>query len=258
MSEVPHIFDARLRRQRRRRAAASFGEHAFLAEAVVRELAERIAATNQTFSSGAWSGAVAPPPVSHVAWVRGDAEARFVPAGGVVFEEQRLPFRERAFDLFASVLTLHAVNDLPGALVQIRRSLRPDGLFLAGLFGGRTLHELRAALGEAEIEIAGGLSPRVAPFVDVRDAGALLQRAGFAMPVADVDAVTVRYEHPFKLFSDLRGMGETNVLAERWRRFLGRRLLARACEIYMEKFAGADGRASATFEIVYLTGRAPE
>jgi SAM-dependent methyltransferase len=178
----------------------------------------------------------------------------FVPAGGLVFEEERLPFRDNAFDLYASVLTLHAINDLPGALAQIRRCLKPGGMFVAGLFGGRTLHELRTALAEAEIEVSGGLSPRVAPFVDVRDAGALLQRAGFELPVADIDAVTVRYTHPLKLLADLRGMGETNVLADRRRRTLPRRLLARMCDIYADKFSDADGRVAATFEILYLTG----
>jgi hypothetical protein len=125
------------------------------------------------------------------------------------------------------------------------------------MLGGRTLHELRLALAEAEVEVEGGLSPRVAPFVDVRDAGGLLQRAGFALPVADVDTVTVRYEHPLKLLADLRGMGETNVLHERRRTFLKRGVLARASEIYAKKFAGPDGRVPATFDIVYLTGWAP-
>jgi len=152
---------------------------------------------------------------------------------------------------------LHTTNDLPGALTQIRRSLKAGGLFLAGMFGGRTLHELRTSLAEAEIEIEGGLSPRVAPFVDVRDAGALLQRAGFELPVADVDVLTARYAHPLKLLVDLRGMGETNVLVERRRSFLKRRVLARACEIYMQRFKGADARVPATFEILYLTGWVP-
>jgi SAM-dependent methyltransferase len=180
--------------------------------------------------------------------------ADLVPAGGVVFEEEYLPFGPRAFDLYVSVLTLHAINDLPGALAQIRASLKRGGLFLAGLFGGQTLHELRGALAEAEIEIDGGLSPRVAPFVDVRDAGALLQRAGFAQPVADVDALVVRYGQPLKLLADLRAMGETNVLSERRRVALKRSVLARALELYGKRYADDDGRVAATFEIVYLTG----
>lgn len=184
--------------------------------------------------------------------MRGDAVAATMPA--VVYDEEHLAFAERTLDLYVSILSLHAVNDLPGALAQIRRALKPGGLFVAAMFGGRTLQELKLAFGDAEIEVDGGLSPRVAPAVDVRDAGALLQRAGFAQPVADVDAITVRYENPLKLLADLRGMGETSVLAERRRRFMTRRLLARACEIYVEKFRDGDGRVPATFEVLYLTG----
>lgn len=257
MSDVPQIFDARLRRRRRARAARAFAEFSFLADAVGEELGDRIAATPRPFARAVWCGALKPPDVKDITWVRGDAVERFVPPGGVAFEEEHLPFGERTLDLYASALTLHAVNDLPGTLTQIRRSLRPDSLFMAALFGGQTLHELRACLAQAEIEIDGGLSPRVAPFVDVRDAGALLQRAGFAQPVADVDAVTVRYAHPLKLLADLRGMGETNVLTERRRSFLKRQVLGRAFEIYAETFRGGDGRVPATFEILYVTGWSP-
>jgi SAM-dependent methyltransferase len=257
MSDVPQIFDARLRRRRRGRAASGFAQFSFLADAVGDELGDRIAATPRPFSRAVWCGALDAPGVKDIAWVRGDAVDRFVTRGGVVFEEEHLPFGERTLELYVSALTLHAVNDLPGALMQIRRSLKPDCLFMAALFGGQTLHELRTCLAEAEIEIDGGLSPRVAPFVDVRDAGALLQRAGFGQPVADVDAITVRYEHPLKLLADLRGMGETNVLTQRRRRFLKRRVLARAFDIYTERYRGSDGRVPATFEILYLTGWSP-
>jgi SAM-dependent methyltransferase len=256
MSGVPHIFDARTRRQRRQRAAGAF--ETFIAGAVAKEIGERIAATPGTFARALWCGPVGPPSaLSGPDWIRGDAVAAFVSAGGVVFEEEHLPFGRRTLDLYVCVLTLHAINDLPGALAQIRASLKPGGLFMAGLFGGQTLHELRGALGEAEIEIDGGLSPRVAPFVDVRDAGTLLQRAGFVQPVADVDALVVRYEQPLKLLADLRAMGETNVLSERRRVGLKRSVLARALELYRRRHAGEDGRVSATFEILYLTGRAP-
>jgi NADH dehydrogenase [ubiquinone] 1 alpha subcomplex assembly factor 5 len=257
MNDIPHIFDARLRRQRRKRAQASFAGFAFVADAAAEEIGDRLRATPRPFARAVWCGAPAAPEVRGIAWTRGDPVERFVQPGGVVFEEEHLPFGERVLDLYASVLTLHVVNDLPGALVQIRRSLKPDCLFMAALFGGQTLHELRTALAEAEIEIEGGLSPRVAPFVDVRDAGALLQRAGFSQPVADIDTLSVRYEHPLKLLADLRGMGETNVLSERRRVFLKRRVLGRALEIYAQKYQGPDGRVAATFEILYLTGWAP-
>jgi SAM-dependent methyltransferase len=257
MSDVPTIFDEALRRRRRQRAAAGFGAFSFLADAAAGEIVERLSAVDRDFSRAVWYGAASAPHLPRVQWRRGDAEASFVGAGGVVFEEQRLPFAAEALDLYASLLTLHAVNDLPGALSQIRRALKGDGLFMAALFGGQTLFELRTALAEAEIEIDGGLSPRVAPFVDVRDAGALLQRAGFALPVADVDTISVRYEHPLKLIADLRGMGETNILSERRRVFLKRRTLMRAAEIYLEKFGGDDGRVAATFDIIYLAGWAP-
>jgi hypothetical protein len=149
------------------------------------------------------------------------------------------------------------VNDLPGALVQIRRALRPDGLFMACLVGGQSLNELRAALAAAEEEILEGVSPRVAPFVDLRDLGGLLQRAGFALPVTDVDTVTVRYDHLFALAHDLRSMGATNALALRDKRGLRRTVLLRAAEIYAERFSDADGRVRATFDLVWLSGWAP-
>ena len=149
------------------------------------------------------------------------------------------------------------VNDLPGALIQIRRALKPDGLFLGALIGGESLTELRQAFAAAETEIEGGVSPRVAPFVDLRDLGALLQRAGFALPVTDVDRVIVRYASPLDLMHDLRRMGAGNALAERRRTPLRRATLKRMMEIYAERFAGADGRIAATFEIVWLSGWAP-
>ncbi len=180
-------------------------------------------------------------------------------AGGanVIGDAERLPFAREAFDLAVSALALQDVNDLPGALAQIRRSLRPDGLFLGCLVGGATLRELRAALAEAETDIAGGVSPRVAPFADLRDMGGLLQRAGFALPVADVETLTVRYPHLFALFADLRAMGTTNALVERIKRPTRRALFLRAAEIYARDHADADGRLRATFELIFLSGWAP-
>jgi SAM-dependent methyltransferase len=156
-----------------------------------------------------------------------------------------------------SALALQFVNDLPGTLIQIRRALKPDGLFLAALAGGDTLTELRQAFAAAEAEIEGGISPHIAPFADLRELGALLQRAGFALPVTDVDRLTVRYVSPFALMEDLRRMGASNPLIERRRRPLKRATLNRVADIYCERFADGDGRIRATFEIVWLSGWAP-
>jgi SAM-dependent methyltransferase len=177
--------------------------------------------------------------------------------GAVAFDEEALPFGDGSLDLVVSGLALQFVNDLPGTLVQVRRALKPDGLFLAALIGGETLTELRQSFAAAESEVEGGLSPRVAPFADVRDLGGLLQRAGFALPVTDVDRVTVRYGTPLALMHDLRRMGATNVLVERRRQVLRRATLMRMLEIYASRFADADGRIRATFEIVWLSGWAP-
>src|SRR6185437_598855 len=171
----------------------------------------------------------------------------------LALDEERLPFAAGSLDLVVSTLGLHWTNDVVGALIQIRRALKPDGLFIGALLGGSTLTELRQALTAAEAEILGGAGSRVSPFADSRDAAALLQRAGFVEPVADVDKVSVTYAHPMKLLADLRQMGETNVLADRHPRALTRTLLTRACELYAERFAGPDGRVTATFEIITLT-----
>lgn len=185
------------------------------------------------------------------------AFARACPGPAVVCDEELLPFATSSLDLVTSALTLHHVNDLPGTLVQIRRALKPDGLFLAAMFGGQTLHELRTALAQAEDEIDGGISPRVAPFADVRDLGALLQRAGYALPVTDADVVDVTYPSMFELMRDIRAMGASNVLVERRRQPLKRALLLRAAEIYSEKFSTPDGQTHATFEIIHMAGWAP-
>jgi len=175
----------------------------------------------------------------------------------VAADEERLPFGDATLDLAVSTLALHWTNDLVGALIQIRRALRPDGLFIGAIFGGATLTELRQVLLQAEDEISGGAAFRVSPFADAIDAAGLLQRAGFALPVSDVDRVKVRYAHPIELLRDLRRMGETSVLLDRSRKPLSRRVLLRAMELYVERFAEADGRVPATFEIVSVTGWAP-
>jgi SAM-dependent methyltransferase len=251
MSSGPKIFDRRLLRVRQARALAR-GPATFLIDGVATELGERLSAVLRRFDVAADLGT----PTDAVR--RALAESGKV--GTVVAvkaDEEALPFANDSLDLVVSALALQFVNDLPGTLIQIRRALRPDGLFLAALIGGESLTELRAAFAAAESEIEGGISPRVAPFADVRELGALLQRAGFALPVVDSEKVLVRYDSVFGLMHDLRGMGTTNVQHERRRTPLKRATLQRMAAIYAERFADADHRVRATFEIVWLSGWAP-
>ncbi|QDC01024.1 methyltransferase domain-containing protein [Mesorhizobium sp. 8] len=187
-----------------------------------------------------------------------EADPAFLSDGaGRIAPFETLPFEPESLDLAVSLLSMQAMNDIPGFLAQVRRALKPDGLFLAALAGASTLAELRESLLAAETELAGGVSPRVLPFADVRDAGALLQRAGLALPVADVEDTTVRYDTLFDLAADLRAMGETSALADRSRRPASQRLFARAAELYAERFADPDGRIRATFSLVWMSGWAP-
>ena len=183
---------------------------------------------------------------------------REAPGLRVVADEEALPFADGSLDLAVSGLSLQLVNDLPGALLQIRRALRPDGLLLASLLGGATLKELREAWIAAEAEISGGASPRIAPFADVRDMGTLLQRAGFALPVVDSETLTVTYANPLALMQEIKAMGASNMLCARRRTPVTRGLMLRAAEIYAERFAADDGRVPATFEILTLTAWAPD
>lgn len=245
-------------RQRKRRARATFRDASFLHERVAADLADRLEAIPRPFprvlalgGEGLFSEEIAARPelaarVGHV-----------VEANLAEIDPEHLPYAPRAFDLIVSPLALHWVNDLPGALIQLRLALKPDGLLLASLFGGETLHELRLALIEAESELTGGAGPRVAPFADLQDIAGLLQRAGYALPAADRDLLVVRYGEPMRLLADLRAMGETAALAERSPRGLSRRILARAFEIYRARFSDADDRVRATFEILTATGWAP-
>jgi SAM-dependent methyltransferase len=264
MSESLLVFDRQLLRVRRRRAAV-LGPVTFLIERVAEEFSDRLAAVLRRFELAVDLGTPTDA-LRHVLAVSGkvdkiiaaDALANEAPdALAVAADEEALPFRDSSLDLVVSALALQFVNDLPGTLIQIRRALKPDGLFLAALAGGDTLTELRTAFAAAEAEVEGGISPRVAPFADLRDLGALLQRAGFALPVTDVDRLTVRYASLLALMQDLRRMGATNALVERRRRPLKRATLARMGQIYAERFADADGRVRATFEIVWLSGWAP-
>ena len=253
----PRIFDSRVYRLRRARAVHENGD-LFLAQESAGRIAERLAAVNRKFTKALdlhSREAVFPTlePCAE-AWVR-TGFAWDHPA--VIAGDEALSFADENFDLVTSVLSLHAVNDLPGTLLQIRRVLRPDGLFAAALFGGETLRELRFAVAAAEAELYGGASPRVASFADVRDLGSLLQRAGFALPVTDVERLTVHYRELSRLFADLRGLGETNALAGRLNQFLSRRFLQALTAEYRARFADDEGRFAATFEIVFLAGWAP-
>jgi SAM-dependent methyltransferase len=261
---VPLMFDRLLLRGRRRRALA-LGAATFLLDRATDELAERLTAVVRRFDLAVDLG------------TPGDGLRRALrtnPAIGalvavdagmttdssqlaVAANIEALPFADASLDLVVSALALQTVNDLPGVLVQVRRALKPDGLFLAALLGGATLTELRQSFAEAEAEIEGGVSPRVAPFVDVRDMGALLQRAGFALPVTDVDRLTVRYASAFALMQDLRRMGATNPLVERRRTPLRRATLMRTAELYAKRFSDPDDKVRATFEIVWVSGWAP-
>jgi SAM-dependent methyltransferase len=253
----PLIFHRALYRARRARAAATAGD-VFLAHEAAAHLASRIAAVNREFARGLdlHSRAAVFPALRACAreWVRcGDSPDR----PDLIADDEALPFAAESFDLAVSVLSLHAVNDLPGTLIQIRRALKPDGLFVGALFAGDTLNELRQAFAAAEAETLGGASPRVASFADVRELGGLLQRAGFALSVADVERTTVRYRDPARLFADLRALGETNVLTGRRANVLSRRTLAALVRGYWERFADGEHRLPATFDIVFLTGWSP-
>ena len=265
-SASPLIFDRMLIRARRRRAAA-MGPTTFLLARVADDLAERLSVVLRGFDLAldlGTPGEAVRAALTQVGAVKRIIAADALPVSSAAIEspfvaadEEALPFRDAAFDLVVSALALQFVNDLPGVLVQVRRALKPDGLFLAALLGGETLTELRQAFAVAESDVEAGASPRVAPFADLRDLGALMQRAGFALPVADADRVTVRYDSVFGLMHDLRRMGATNALIERRRTPLKRATLMRMAEIYGERFADEDGRVRATFEIVWLSGWAP-
>lgn len=230
----------------RNRARAARAPDLFLHEAVVDEVEERLEEVNRRFTApaviGDWAGL----------WRDRLPEARHVEEGDV------LALEPGAHDLVIHHLSLHWADDPIGQLVQCRHALRPDGLMIATLFGGQTLHELRTCLAEAEVSVTGGLSPRVLPMGEIRDLGGLLQRSGFALPVADGTTLTARYESPLHLVRDLRAMGEGNALADRLRHMTRKAVLMQAFGLYSSRFSGDDGRVSATFEIVTLTGWAPD
>lgn len=263
MSAPPRLFDRTLRRRRLERAGR-IGLADFLKRRAAESAVQSLLAIMRPFPLAvdlSGSGGVLAKALTEEGadgrlgrLIRADLIRS--PGTDLVLDEEALPFADESLDLAVSLLSLHWTNDLPGALSQIRRALKPDGLFLGALFGGTTLNELRWALTQAEVEVTGGAGPRISPFADAFDGAALLQRAGFALPVSDLDRVTVRYADPLRLIADLRAMGETGLLAERPRP-LTRAVLARMAELYAERFAGPDGRIPATFDIISLTGWAP-
>lgn len=269
MTDPMLVFDRPLVRRRRDRAIPGYAEFAFLEETVAGRVAERLEDIRRRFplavELGARSGALgrllrASGKVDTL--IQTDlspiwAQARSADGPAAAVDEEALPFADGSLDAVFGALSLHWVNDLPGALSQIRRALKPDGLLLAAMLGGDTLVELRDALYEAETEVTGGVSPRVSPFADLRDAAGLLQRAGFALPVADADTIPVTYQTAFHLMRDLKGMGESNAVLERRRQPSPRALFARAAEIYAARFAAPDGRVPARFQVLYLTAWAP-
>jgi NADH dehydrogenase [ubiquinone] 1 alpha subcomplex assembly factor 5 len=267
MTDRMRIFDRRLVRQRRARFARGFATAGFLVEEVADRLLDRLADIRRSFPRTLVLGA-------HRGLLEAGLQGRFgidllvatdtVPGmleGGraprVLADEEALPFAADRFDAALSVMLLHWVNDLPGLLVQLRHCLAPDGLLLLAMPGGESLFELRQALMQAELECEGGVSPRVSPMADVRDAGSLLQRAGFALPVVDVDRITVTYADPLRLMRELARMGESNALRQRRPGPLRRGTVARACEIYRETFGDEDGRVPATFDILFMAAWKP-
>ncbi|MBC7147637.1 MAG: methyltransferase domain-containing protein [Thioclava marina] len=243
MDTPPLLTDREALIRHRQRAARA--PELFLHEDAAAELDERLQEVNRTFTAPALIAAFPEP------WLE------ILPNAKVVSDDEVLDLEEGAHDLVVHGMGLHWANDPVGQMVQAARALKPDGLFLGVMFGGQTLTELRAALAQAEAAITGGLSPRVLPMGEIRDLGALIQRAGFALPVADAVTRKVTYETPLRLLSDLRAMGETNALASRNRRFLRRDVLVEALRLYFETYQETDGRVRATFETVWLTGWKP-
>lgn len=267
MSAPHEIFDRELLARRRDRVAGTASAHDFLLQRVADDLVERLEIVRRAFPEvldlGAHHGLLGRR-VRTLEGVETVMEMERSPAlleqclgPRLLGDEEVLPFAPASLDLVVSALALQLVNDLPGALAQICRALKPDGLFLGALLGGATLRELREAWIIAEDEILGGTSPRVAPFADVRELGGLLQRAGFALPVVDSDTVTVTYASPLDLMREIKAMGASNMLRARSRKPVSRRLLARAADVYQDRFGNRNGRVPATFEIVTLTAWAP-
>ncbi len=267
ISSVPALFDTLQHRRNRERAAAT-RSCSFLADWCLDALRDRLDVVRRSFPSCLQLGAL-----TSIEKVRSFMEQSgtehltmldpaFIPLKNasqtaLQAEIDRLPFAPQSFDMVFSPFLLHAVNDLPGALIQIRRILKSDGLFIAAMAGGETLYELKTCLMEAELRFRGGASPRILPFAGKKDMGALMQRAGFALPVVDSEKITVTHENVFRLMADLRGMGEGNIVSSRDKKPVPKEVFTETARLYAERHQGSDGRIEATFEIVFLLGWAP-
>ncbi|MFK7839038.1 MAG: methyltransferase domain-containing protein [Bdellovibrionales bacterium] len=248
------IFDRSLLSIKRQRAVENFSNYDFLFSWTKENLQDRLSIIQRDFETiiqlGSRGGALMDN--AFISDCGGGFSADFIA------HEDMFPFAPNSLDCVISALSLHSVNDLPGALLQIRQALKPDGLFIAALFGGETLYELRQCLSHVEMESRGGLSPRIFPFADKQELGALLQRAGFALPVVDSEIVKVSYEHIFKLMEDLRGMGESNIIKARDKSFVGKDFFMKSAQHYAENFALDNDRIEASFEIIFLIGWSPD
>ena len=261
----PLVFNRKQLNRRRQRARASYESVDFLKKRVAEDIEDRISVTRRQFDLAVELGAglsdlrevLAPHTGTMVLCDSSPALASTLTPPALCVDEEWLPFKQESLDLIVSSLALHWVNDLPGTLIQIRRSLKPDGFFVGAMLGGASLMELRQALLQAETELTGGAEMRVSPFADALDMSQLLQRAGFTLPVSDRDRLTLRYDNIFALFRDLQASGETHAPFSLTRKPLTRRVLMRAADIYQEQFADPDGRIRATIDIVWMTGWAP-
>jgi len=261
----PAVFDRKLLRQRRDRAAEDISSFDFLLKDVAAHLLDRLTLIKKTFpvvlelgGHGILAKELKKREGTELT-VTSDISGKMAAQSGigVVADEEFLPFAPQSLDAVISNLSLHWVNDLPGTLLQIRHALKPDGLFLAAVLGGETLKELRESLMTAELAVTGGASPRVSPFIDLRDMGALMQRAGYTLPVVDSDIITVDYTNALKLMQDLRGMGASNATFNRLMKPTRRAVIMEAAKAYHEKFTAKNGRVPATFQIIYAIGWSP-
>lgn len=262
-----NIFDRKAVRRNRDRVARDFGSFSFLFREMAERLVDRLFDIRREFQFGLILGSgngivneILLGRSNIKTLVQCDLSENMVRGSSglrLVGDEELQPFASASFDLVISSASFHWINDLPGTLTQALKTLKPDGLLLVNFLGGKTLFELRQSLLDAEIEIKGGVSPRVSPFADIKDAGALLQRAGFALPVADIESTTVSYESPQKLLNDLKGMGEVNSVIGRSKSFTPKEILVHACNRYEEVYGDSFGRIPATFQIITLTGWAP-
>lgn len=253
MTQQAHIFDRQRLRICRERSKNHFSDYDFLHQWAGRNLQERLNDITRDFKRTIQLGVRGPKLHDNAHTL--DYCQNLKP--NIIADPEFLPLKTQSLDLIISNLEMHSINDLPGSLLQIRKALQADGLFMASIFGGETLYELRASLNAAEISLKGGISPRVFPFADKQQMGALLQRAGFALPVVDSDIITVTYDNMFKLMADLRGMGESNIISARDKRYVGKSFFMDAAQHYAENYSEGDGRIVASFEVIFLLGWAP-